>query len=226
MPVVAAALTFGSFGDILEAARIAKHIVDVLRKGPGGSPRRAKLIATLKGMCEDMSLLTLVFDGGHFTDRLWAEVDLCRSLLDEFSAKINSYEAAGRGLRGLLQKTWMVAVEEKELGSWRDQISERRAALHALLSSSHSIQLHEVGEHLGRVGSQVQYIGSRVDTVEAQVQNVADLGTLGVFVTSLFSMIHLQTDNFMNTGFCQLFCLPKSPRGDPRFAKQYPRYAK
>jgi hypothetical protein len=208
---VAVALTFGSFGDILEAARIAKRIVDVLRKGSGVSHRRQTLIATLEGMCEDMSRLTLVFNAGHFTDRLWAEVDLCRSLLNEFSTKINSYEAAG--LRGLLRKTWMVAVEEKELASWRAQISERRAALRDLLCSSnrfvsnigdyfmitelpryYSIQLHEVGEHLGRVGSQVQYIESRVDGVEAQVQNVGDLGTLGVFVTSFFSMIHLQSD--------------------------------
>jgi hypothetical protein len=40
----------------------------------------------------------------------------------------------------------------------------------------------------------VQYIESRVDGVEAQVQNVGNLGTLGVFVTSFFSMIHLQSD--------------------------------
>jgi hypothetical protein len=130
---VAVALTFGSFGDILEAARIAKRIVDVLRKGSGVSHRRQTLIATLEGMCEDMSRLTFVFNAGHFTDRLWAEVDLCRSLLDEFSAKINSYEAAG--LRGLLGSLWMVAVEEKELASWRAQILERRAALRDLLCS-------------------------------------------------------------------------------------------
>ncbi|KAJ7881225.1 hypothetical protein B0H13DRAFT_2049691 [Mycena leptocephala] len=169
---VAVALTFGSFGDILEAARIAKRIVDVLRKGSGVSHRRQTLIATLEGM-------------------YWAEVDLCRSLLNEFSAKINSYNAAG--LRGLLRKTWMVAVEEKELASWRAQISERRAALRDLLCSSNSIQLHEVGEHLGRVGSQVQYIGSRVDGVEAQVQNVGNLGTLGVVLSTFLSAQVSQT---------------------------------
>ncbi|KAJ7191183.1 hypothetical protein GGX14DRAFT_579156 [Mycena pura] len=182
---VAIALTFGSFGDILEAARIAKRIVDVLRKGPGRSHRRQTLIATLEGMCEDMSRLTLVFDGGYFTDRLWAEVDLCRSLLNEFSAKINSYEATG--LRGLLGKVLMAAMEETELASWRARISERRAALHDLLSSSNSIQLHEVEEQLGRVGSQVQYIGSRIDGVEAQVQNVGNLGTLGVVLSAFLS---------------------------------------
>ncbi|KAJ7197454.1 hypothetical protein GGX14DRAFT_574235 [Mycena pura] len=173
---VAIALTFGSFGDILEAARIAKHIVDVLRKGPGRSHRRQTLIAILERLCEDMSTLTLVFNGGYFTDRLWAEVDLCCSLLNEFSVKINSYEATG--LRGLLGKALMAAMEETELASWRARISERRAALHDLLSSYNSIQLHEVEEQLGRVGSQVQYIGSRIDGVEAQVQNVGNLGEL------------------------------------------------
>ncbi|KAJ7716943.1 hypothetical protein B0H16DRAFT_449936 [Mycena metata] len=149
-----------------------------------------------------MSRLTLVFNAGHLTDRLWAEVDLCRSLLDEFSAKINSYEALG--LRGFLQKALMVAVEEKKLASWRSQILERRAALHVLLASFNSIQLHEVGEQLGRVGSQAQYIASRVNGVEAQVHNVEvqvhnveaqvlNVGTLGVVLSTFLSAQVSQT---------------------------------
>ncbi|KAJ7620276.1 hypothetical protein FB45DRAFT_929873 [Roridomyces roridus] len=153
MTLVAFALTFGSFGDILEAAQLAKHIVDMLRKAPGGSSRREALIATLESMCADMSRLTLVFDEGNFTDRLWAEIVRCRSLLDEFHTKLKSYEV--RGLLGLLRKTWMVTVEEKELAFWRASILERRAALRDLLLTSNCIQLHEVSEQLGRVGSQV-----------------------------------------------------------------------
>ncbi|KAJ7877797.1 hypothetical protein B0H13DRAFT_2668264 [Mycena leptocephala] len=214
MPLVATALTFGSFGDILEAAKIAKRIVDVLRNGGSNleARRRQKLISTLEGMCDDMAKLTLVFDEGSFTDRLWAEVALCRSLLAELYAKINSYASAG--FRGLLDRTWMVVVEPQELASWRAQISERRAALQDLLSSFNSIQLHELGERLGRVGSQVQFTGSRVDSVGAQVQNVGDqvarvgsqvqdigirldsveaqvqnVGTLGVFVASYLSTV-------------------------------------
>jgi hypothetical protein len=91
---VALALTFGSFGDILEAARIAKRIVDLLRKGTASRGRQA-LITILEGMCDDMARMTLVFDAGHFTDRLWNEVHLCRSLLDGFNAQIDSYAAAG-----------------------------------------------------------------------------------------------------------------------------------
>ncbi|KAJ7257000.1 hypothetical protein C8J57DRAFT_554904 [Mycena rebaudengoi] len=188
---VAVALTFGSFGDILEAAKIAKRIVDLLRKGTASHGRQT-LIATLEGMCDDMARMTLIFDAGHFTDRLWTEVHLCRSLLDGFSAKINSYE--GAGFLGILRKAWMVAAEEKELASWRAQISERRTVLHHISLSQHGIQLrevgvqlHEVGEQLGRVGSQVQYVGSRVERVEAQVENVANVGALGVVISAHLS---------------------------------------
>ncbi|KAJ7689824.1 hypothetical protein B0H17DRAFT_1134759 [Mycena rosella] len=124
MPLVAAALTFGSFGDILEAARIAKRIIDVLRKG-GGSQERLKLILTLQGIYDDMAILPVLIQG-HFTTRLRDELVSCRSLLDEFHAKIKSYE----GFSGWLR---MVVLEEKELASWTAQISERRAALRDLL---------------------------------------------------------------------------------------------
>ncbi|KAJ7259313.1 hypothetical protein C8J57DRAFT_1340020 [Mycena rebaudengoi] len=205
---VALALTFGSFGDILEAARIAKRIVDLLRKDTA-SRGRQMLIAILEGMCDDMARMTLVFDAGHFTDRLWNEVHLCRSLLDGFNVKIDPY--AAEGFLGIFRKAWMVAVEEKELVSWRAQIFERRTALHHLLLSQHSIQLHEVGEKLGRVGSQVQYVGSRVDHVEAQVENVGalsvvigeQLGRVGSqvqYIGSRVERVEAQVENVANVG--------------------------
>ncbi|KAJ7061090.1 hypothetical protein C8F01DRAFT_158370 [Mycena amicta] len=179
MPLVAAALTFGSFGDILEAARIAKRIIDVLRTG-GGSHERQKLISTLKTICDDMAGLT-VLPETHFTTRLWEEVALCRSLLDQFYAKIQSYAS-------LLGRIRMVTSEEKELAFWRAQISERRAALLHLLGPIISVQVHDVGERVGRVGSQVQYLGYKVENVEAQVRNVGnEVGTLGILITSFLS---------------------------------------
>ncbi|KAJ7278174.1 hypothetical protein C8J57DRAFT_161684 [Mycena rebaudengoi] len=135
-PIVAAALTFGSFGDILEAARIAKRIIDALRNAPGGSHRRRKAIATLEALCDDMAKLTLLFHEGNFTDRLWTEVHLCRVLVDEFSAKLHSYEAAG--LAAFFGRIRMATLEERELSSWMARIWERRAALHDLLLSLHS----------------------------------------------------------------------------------------
>ncbi|KAJ7127903.1 hypothetical protein C8R44DRAFT_733308 [Mycena epipterygia] len=169
----------GSFGDILEAARIARRIIDVLRKGEG-SHERQKVISTLKALCDDMSRLS-VLPEGYFTTRLRDEVASCHSLLGQFYAKINPYA-------GLLARVRMAALEEKELASWRVQISERRAALSSLLGPIISIQLHDVGEQLGRVGSQAQYLGSRVDSVEAQVQNVSnEVEALGVLINKFLS---------------------------------------
>ncbi|KAJ7256992.1 hypothetical protein C8J57DRAFT_1649071 [Mycena rebaudengoi] len=196
---VALALTFGSFGDILEAARIAKRIVDLLRKDTA-SRGRQMLIAILEGMCDDMARMTLVFDAGHFTDRLWNEVHLCRSLLDGFNVKIDSY--AAEGFLGIFRKAWMVAVEEKELVSWRAQIFERR-------TTSYFPKI--VGEQLGRVGSQVQYVGSRVDHVEAQVENVGalsvvigeQLGRVGSqvqYIGSRVERVEAQVENVANVG--------------------------
>ncbi|KAJ7477527.1 hypothetical protein FB451DRAFT_1242670 [Mycena latifolia] len=82
----------------------------------------------------------------------------------------------------------MIVLEETELASWRAQISERRAALRDLLGPKIIIQLHDVGEQVGRVGSQVHYLGSRVENVEAQVQSVGnEVGTLGVLMNTFLS---------------------------------------
>ncbi|KAJ7061143.1 beta-lactamase/transpeptidase-like protein [Mycena amicta] len=167
-----AALTFGSFGDILEAAKIAKRVIDVLRTG-GGSHERQKLISTLKTICDDMAGLT-VLPEGYFTTRLWEEVALCRSLLDQFYARIQSYAS-------LLGRIRMVALEEKELAFWRAQILERRAALLHLLGPIISVQVHDVGERVGQVGSQVQYLGHKVENVGNEV------GALSILITNFLS---------------------------------------
>ncbi|KAF7334071.1 hypothetical protein MVEN_02312700 [Mycena venus] len=176
--VVAAALTFGSFGDILDAVKIAKRTIDMLRKGVE-SHERHRLISTLNGLCEDMATLTVI-EEGRFTIRLRAEIDLCRLLMEQFYAKIKSYE-------GPLRWIWGIASEEKELTAWRAQISERRAALYHVLGSLITMQLHDVGERLGGLGSQVQYIGSRVDIVQGQLQNVGNIGTLGFLISTFLS---------------------------------------
>ncbi|KAJ6549544.1 hypothetical protein DFH09DRAFT_1169019 [Mycena vulgaris] len=162
MPLVAAVLTFGSFGDILEAARIAKRMIDVLRKG-GGSPGRLKLISTLEAICKDLSSL-MMLPSDHFTTRLRDELALCRSLLDQFYAKIKSYEGPLGWIR-------MAALEENELASWRAQISERREALRDLFSPIIIMQLHDVG--------------CRIDEVKTYVHD--ECGTLGVLIETFLS---------------------------------------
>lgn len=85
MPLVALAFTYGSVGDVLETARLAKRIIDVLRTASGGSPERQRMISTLKDICDDVSTLTtLAVDVDlsspgvcYFVTRLSVELALC-----------------------------------------------------------------------------------------------------------------------------------------------------
>ncbi|KAJ7601560.1 hypothetical protein B0H17DRAFT_1155260 [Mycena rosella] len=163
---------FGSFGDILEAAKIAKRIIDVLRR-EGGSCERLRLISTLQHICDYMSRLTVLPDA-HLTTRLRDEVGLCCSLLDRFQKKIKSHES-------FLGRIWMVASEEKELASWRVQISERRDALRDFWSNHHST-IARCRRTTGTGGISGSICWIPIDNVKAHIQN--EVGTLGVFVLS------------------------------------------
>ncbi|KAJ7692878.1 hypothetical protein B0H17DRAFT_1060909 [Mycena rosella] len=168
---MAFALTYGSFGDIVETARLAKRIIDVLRSGRA-SYKRQKVISALKGMHDDVATLSTLLDLDsssphvqYITDRLSIELTSCRSLMQQLFAKINRSN-------GVMGRILMALSEETELISWRAEISERRHALHLLLESLNSLLSLEVGEQLGQVKSQVLYIGSEVHNIEAHVQNI------------------------------------------------------
>ncbi|KAJ7133569.1 hypothetical protein C8R44DRAFT_730701 [Mycena epipterygia] len=175
MPLVALAFTYGSVGDVLETARLAKRIIDVLRSASGGSPQRHRMISTLKDICDDVSTLTtLAVDVDlsspgvrYFVNRLSVELGLCRALMDRCYAKINA--------PGIIGRVWMVLSEEKELTSWRAQISERRRALHLLLGALNSLHSRELGEELRRVASRVDTVGAQVENIVAEVRNVGTL---------------------------------------------------
>jgi hypothetical protein len=130
IPLVA--LTYGSFGDIMETARLAKRVIDVLRSG-GGSLKRQKVISDLKAMHDDVVVLSTAFDVDsqarlqYFADRLATELALCRSLMERFYAKIKPSSS-------VITKIWMVVSEEQELKAWRTDIAERRQVLHLLLA--------------------------------------------------------------------------------------------
>ncbi|KAJ6604862.1 hypothetical protein B0H10DRAFT_632304 [Mycena sp. CBHHK59/15] len=157
------ALTYGSFGDIVETAKLAKQIIDVLH-GTGVSIERQEVISTLQVMAQYMSMVsTIEVDASSpnvqfLATKLAAEVALCRALMDKFCARIKL-------LDGFIGRIWMAVQEEKELASWKTQVSERRDALYLLLVLLYG---ERSVDQLGRVGSQVQYVGSRVDSIEAQ----------------------------------------------------------
>ncbi|KAJ7190262.1 hypothetical protein GGX14DRAFT_606084 [Mycena pura] len=185
--LVTLSLAYGSFGDILESARLAKRIIDVLRSAGSSSSKRQQIISTLEAMHDDMSTLSTL-ESFHssslevqYLDKLSTEVALCRSLMDRFYARINQSNS-------VLGRVLMALSEETELASWKTQISERRRALHRLLHLLNSKRLATIGDQLGRVESQMQYVGSRVDSVESQVQNVGvEVRSVGLIVTNCLS---------------------------------------
>ncbi|KAJ7479334.1 hypothetical protein B0H11DRAFT_1274187 [Mycena galericulata] len=185
MPILAVSLTYGSFGDILDTAKLAKRIIDTLRNVPGGgSLERERTITAFRNLCNDMATLATVVntdlstpEGIHLAERLSAEVASCRSLMLELSNKITP-------TRTVLRRLWMVVWEETDLAEWRTRIAERRDALQPLLAALHSLHLHGATVRLAQISSQMQQATSRLESVEGQMQNVGTevqrLGSLGL----------------------------------------------
>jgi hypothetical protein len=129
IPLVA--LTYGSFGDIMETARLSKRVIDVLRSGQG-SLKRQKVISDLKVMHDDVVALSTAFAVDsparlqYFADRLATELALCRSLMERFYAKIKPSSS-------VITMIWLALSEEQELKAWRTDIAERRQVLHLLV---------------------------------------------------------------------------------------------
>ncbi|KAJ7850161.1 hypothetical protein B0H14DRAFT_3137714 [Mycena olivaceomarginata] len=123
MPLLAVALTYGSFGDIKETARLTFRIIDILYNGGRPSSEGERIISILKGLYSDVAIvLTLPgIDSSSAHARsavgeLSAKLALCHSLLAKLYAKI-------RPSNGIVAKIWIAMSEAKALASWRAEIA-------------------------------------------------------------------------------------------------------
>ncbi|KAJ7622856.1 hypothetical protein B0H17DRAFT_1112340 [Mycena rosella] len=164
---------YGSFGDILETARLAKKIFDAMYN-PSGSPsiERQKTITILKSLYEDVAILLRFTDmdssspDGHMlADRILAELASCRSLMEALCAKINQPSS-------FLAKIWTALTEERELASWTSEMMERRAVLHTLLELLNIVVSQRSGLHVQDVASHMKYVRGEVKDLTVQVQNI------------------------------------------------------
>ncbi|KAJ7184979.1 hypothetical protein C8R46DRAFT_1065671 [Mycena filopes] len=214
------ALTYGSFGDIVETARLAKCIIDVLRSGQA-SQERQRVISVLKEMHNDVVALLNDLDWDspsphlhHILDRLSTELTSCRLLLEKLFTKTNqSHSIMGRIL--------MAFSQERDLICWRAEISERHNALHLLVGSLNSVLSHENGERLGQVNSQLVSVQSDMQTVRSHVQNIgAEVRNFRALAVLGLAASHLLTQRVSDFGsqLQQAHQLP-SPRdlSDPVF---------
>ncbi|KAJ7927671.1 hypothetical protein B0H13DRAFT_1027828 [Mycena leptocephala] len=172
MPLLAAALTYGSFGDIKETAKLTRRIIEILYDGGRPSSEGERIILVLKDLYKDVATVLILpgidSSSAHAQSavgELSAKLALCHSLLAKLYAKI-------RPSNSFLAKVWMVISEEKALASWRAEITEHRASLHTTLQSLNIAISNESREQLELVRSNVQYIRAEVERVGFQVHSL------------------------------------------------------
>ncbi|KAJ7888641.1 hypothetical protein B0H14DRAFT_2693269 [Mycena olivaceomarginata] len=168
------ALTYGSFGDLLETAKLAVKVVKLLRADGRKklSQERLALAAKLQTLNSDLITLDSIAAGVHIdlssthtllvVIRVRAEVDACRMVLAQFLDRL----AAPRGFLGSI----IVALsEENELARFRTEISSPMKGIRTLMSMLNlatsqglKAQLDHAGSQLLRVGDKIDHLGDRL----------------------------------------------------------------
>jgi phosphomevalonate kinase len=133
------ALTYGSFGDLLETAKLVVKVVRLLRANGRTklSQERLALATKLQTLNSDLITLDSIAAGVHIdlssthtllvVIRVRAEVEACRMVLTQFLDKL----AAPRGFLGSM----IVALsEESELARFKTEISSPMKVIRTLLS--------------------------------------------------------------------------------------------
>jgi hypothetical protein len=133
---MSSAFSYGSFGDLIETARLAVKIVRILRDGGKMSRERLALAADLQTLNSDLIILECVASGvpldpscSRFLSvllRIRSEVDLCRAILAQFLENLSVP-------RGILGNIFLAVVEDNELAKFRGLISVPLNNIHTLI---------------------------------------------------------------------------------------------
>ncbi|KAJ6494973.1 hypothetical protein DFH09DRAFT_1337510 [Mycena vulgaris] len=170
-------LTYGSFGDLIETAKLVVKVVKLLRARGKLSQERLALTAELQTLNSDLITLDSIASGIHLDPsyanalfviiRIRAEVESCRMVLTHFLDKLE----APRGVFGII----IAALsEESELAKVGKDISRPLKVIRTLVSTLNLSAMQGVGMQLTDVGSQVQLIGSQVLHVGERVDYFGD----------------------------------------------------
>ncbi|KAF8173258.1 hypothetical protein K438DRAFT_169643 [Mycena galopus ATCC 62051] len=152
------ALTYGSFGDLLETARLAVKVVRFLRDGGKVSEERLAVAAELQTLNSDLVVLNFIasrmrLDASSTSFsviiRIQTEVENCRLAFVQFLDKVSAP-------RGILGAILAALSEESELAKFRTQISRPLKAIGTLMS------ILNLAASQG-VGLQVEHLGDRFD---------------------------------------------------------------
>ncbi|KAJ7671150.1 hypothetical protein B0H17DRAFT_1209101 [Mycena rosella] len=161
------ALAYGSFGDLLETAKLAVKVAKFLREGGKMSLERQALATELQTLNNDLILLTFIASGMRLDPsstssgvaiRIRAEVQKCRITLIQFLDKITP-------CKGLLGTIRAALLEGSELARFKTEISKPLKAISMLMSILNLAASQEVGPQLNGVGLQVERLEDRFETL-------------------------------------------------------------
>ncbi|KAJ7796744.1 hypothetical protein B0H14DRAFT_2913513 [Mycena olivaceomarginata] len=164
MPLLAFALTYGSFGDIKETFAMAWRLYKILRD----------LLKVLE--CHRADIATLISllqtdsppDAQQFVNNISAELDWCHSHMAKLCAEIAPSKAVFAYL-------WSAFSVERALASWRAQMADHRAVLSGQLQLLLVALSIDGQQQLQRMASQIQYVGAEVELVRSEVRDTGSL---------------------------------------------------
>ncbi|KAJ7497712.1 hypothetical protein FB451DRAFT_1212479 [Mycena latifolia] len=180
-PLMALALTYGSFGDLLETAKLAVKAVKLLRDGASGklSQERLALATELQTLNSDLITLDFIASAAHLDPsctrsllvaiRIRAEAEACRRVLKRFLDKLQAP-------RGLLGTIIGALSEESELAKFKTEISRPLKAIRTLttmlnLATSQGLAV-QLEDQRRQIGERFDHFGDRLTAYHEAVLNL------------------------------------------------------
>ncbi|KAJ7831063.1 hypothetical protein B0H13DRAFT_255904 [Mycena leptocephala] len=151
------AFAYGSFGDLLDTAKLVVKVIRFVWAGGKMSQERLALVAELQTLNNDLVILHLLASGMRLDPssmsssvvlRILSEAQKCRMILVQFLNKLN----APKGVFGAILT---VLMEESQLAKFRAQISRPLKAISTLMltlnlavSQGLGVQVEQIGDRL------------------------------------------------------------------------------
>jgi hypothetical protein len=129
------AFAYGSFGDLLDTAKLVVKVIRFVWAGGKMSQERLALVAELQTLNNDLVILHLLASGMRLDPssmsssvvlRILSEAQKCRMILVQFLNKLNAP-------KGVFSAILTVLMEESQLAKFRTQISRPLKAISTLM---------------------------------------------------------------------------------------------
>ncbi|KAJ7739073.1 hypothetical protein DFH07DRAFT_778865 [Mycena maculata] len=169
------ALTYGSFGDVLDTAKLAVKVVRLLCNGPRLSQERLDMATELQALNRDLIAFNFTASGVHIDPScahslevvicIRAEVESCRLILSRFLDKLGPPKGITGSIVAALSEETELAKLRKGISRPIKSIRTLMAGLNLVTSEGIQVQINSVVVNLRDVGTQILAVGNRVDLV-------------------------------------------------------------